>query len=105
MAKEIKKKSNANVGNEERESFLGLMVELIMEQGDQLGNDIIERMDLKEIDPVAMGTAVVGLAKAVAMLKDVARRTGFNIDKFYQREVAFFKKEYAKIDFETEVVN
>ena len=89
MAKEIKKKSNANVGNEERESFLGLMVERIMEQGDQLGNDIIERMDLKEIDPVAMGTAVVG----------------FNIDKFYQREVAFFKKEYAKIDFETEVVN
>ena len=27
MAKEIKMKSNANVGNEERESFLGLMVE------------------------------------------------------------------------------
>ena len=105
MAKEIKMKSNANVGNEERESFLGLMVERIMEQGDQLGNDIIERMDLKVIDPVAMGTAVVGLAKAVAMLKDVARRTGFNIDKFYQREVAFFKKEYSKIDFETEVVN
>jgi hypothetical protein len=52
-----------------------------------------------------MGTAVVGLAKAVAMLKDVARRTGFNIDKFFQKEVAFFKKEYAKIDFETEVVN
>ena len=45
MAKEIKMKSNANVGNEERESFLGL------------------------------------------------------------REVTFFKKEYAKIDFETEVVN
>ena len=105
MAKESKTKSNAKVGNEERESFIGLMVETIMEQGDQLGNDIIERMDLKEMDSVVMGTAVVGLAKAVAMLKDVARRTGFNIDKFYQKEVSFFKKEYAKIDYETEVVN
>lgn len=103
MSKEMK--SSPEVGNLERESFIGQVVEQIMEQGDQLGNEIIERMNLKEIDPVSIGTATIGLAKALAMLKDVARRTGFNISKLHQQELVYFKRVFERGDFEVEEVN
>lgn len=105
MAKNKVTKSNEKVGNTERESFIGLIVETTMKQGTKLGDDIIERMDLTDIDPVVMGTAAIGLAKAVAMLKDVGRRTGINIDKLYQKELAYFKREFAKIKLDVDLQN
>ena len=75
-----------------REEKMELMVQVIMDEGDSLGNDIIKRIDLWEIDTIEVGIMAVGLAKAVAFAKDVAQRTGVNFDKLYQKELRFYRK-------------
>ena len=97
MAKEKIKKSNAQVGEEEKERMINEVVDTIMREGDLLGNDIIEMIPLKEVDRVVLGIAVLGLAKALAMVKDIARRTGIDIDKLHQKELMHYRRMFAKI--------
>ncbi len=98
MAKEKIKKSNPQVGKEEeKKRLVEEAVETILREGEQLGNDIIEMIPLKEVDRVVLGIAVLGLAKALAMVKDIARRTGIDIDKLHQKELMHYRRMFAKI--------
>ena len=102
MGKEKIRKSNAQVGEEEKERMINEVVDTIMREGDLLGNDIIEMIPLKEVDRVVLGIAVLGLAKALAMVKDIARRTGIDIDKLHQKELMHYRRMFAKIQLENE---
>ena len=102
MAKEKIKKSNPQVGEEEKERMINEVVDTIMREGDLLGNDIIEMIELKAVDRVVLGIAVLGLAKALAMVKDIARRTGIDIDKLHQKELTHYRRMFAKIQLENE---
>ena len=99
MAKEKVRKSNPQVGEEEKERMINEAVDTIMREGDLLGNDIIEMIDLKAVDHVVLGIATLGLAKALAMVKDVARRTGIDIDK---KELMHYRRMFAKIQLGNE---
>ena len=97
MAKEKVRKFNPQVGEEEKERMINEAVDTIMREGDLLGNDIIEMIELKAVDRVVLGIAVLGLAKALAMVKDIARRTGIDIDKLHQKELMHYRRLFAKI--------
>ena len=102
MVKEKIKKSNPQVGEEEKERMINEAVDTIMREGDLLGNDIIEMIQLKAVDRIALGIAALGLAKALAMVKDIARRTGIDIDKLHQKELMHYRRMFAKIQLENE---
>lgn len=102
MAKEKVRKSNQQVGEEEKERMINEVVDTIMREGDLLGNDIIEMIELKAVDRVALGIAALGLAKALAMVKDIAQRTGIDIDKLHQKELMHYRRMFAKIQLGNE---
>ena len=102
MAKVAKKKTSQDAGKE-RKKLLRAMTETIAKGGDELGNDIIEMRELGEIDPVVLGIAVVGLAKAWAMVRDVARRTGVNVDKLYKGQLAHYRRVFERIEHKDEM--
>jgi len=79
-----------------KEEMIELMAQVIMVEGEKLGNDIIHRIELTEVDAVEIGIMAVGLAKAVAFAKDVAHLTGVNFDKLYRKELASYRRNYEK---------
>ena len=95
MKKENEMKSNS-VGNQSEEK-LNLIVQEIGQKGDAFGNAIIDIMPLKEIDLKTMGIIVIGLAKALAMAKDIARRSGMKTDKLHRSELTYYSRRFAKI--------
>ena len=77
-----------------REERIELMVQVIMKEGDRLGNDIIDRIELTEVDTVEMGIVAVGLAKAVAFAKGVADVTGINFNRLYLKQLISYREEF-----------
>ena len=98
MTKKNFKKSNACVGkkngrnNQSREEAL-----LMLDKGGEFGNGIISMMAMFAYDFKGMGIAAIGLAKALAALKDISRQVGVDIDKLYDSELAFFEGYFEEL--------
>lgn len=94
MVQEIKLEINA--ARSENERIAKEVAEIIAEKGDELGNAIIELMPLNDVDRMRLAVVAVGLAKAVATLKGIAKETGISIDKLYETELEYFFREFEK---------
>ena len=90
MAKRNCKKAN-RVGKVKE---LDQKAQEIMEKSDMFGQSIIGMMALFAYDWKGIGVAAVGLAKALAALKAVARETGVDIKNLYEGQLAHFEKQY-----------
>jgi hypothetical protein len=92
MAKTIKMKANKarkevnKKGNPSREEAV-----LILEKGETFGDALIGMLSLIATDYKGMGLAAIGLAKALAALKNVAKLTDVNIDSLFESELAHFE--------------
>ena len=71
-----------------------------MERGDIFGQSIIGVMAQFATNWKGIGIAAVGLAKALAALKAVARESDVEIESLYKAELAHFEDEYFSINFE-----
>ena len=67
---------------------------LILGKGEVFGDAIIWNMSLFALDVKGMGIATIGLAKALAALKNVAKSSDVNIDSLFESEFAHFEKKY-----------
>ena len=90
MAKRNCKKAN-RVGKEKE---LDQKVDEMLEKSDMFGQSIIGMMALFAYNWKGIGIAAVGLAKALAALKAVARETGVDIKNLYEGQLAHFEKQY-----------
>ena len=90
MAKRNCKKAN-RVGKEKE---LDQKVDEMLEKSDLFGQSIIGMMALFAYNWKGIGIAAVGLAKALAALKAVARETGVDIKALYEGELAQFEEQY-----------
>lgn len=70
---------------------------LILGKGEVFGDAIIWNMSLFALDVKGMGIATIGLAKALAALKNVAKSSDVNIDSLFESEFAHFEKKYNDI--------
>ena len=66
----------------------------MLEKSDLFGQSIIGMMALFAYNWKGIGIAAVGLAKALAALKAVARETGVDIKNLYEGQLAHFEKQY-----------
>ncbi len=71
-----------------------------MERGDIFGQSIIGLMAQFATNWKGIGIAAVGLAKALAALKAVARESDVDVESLYKNEFTYFEKEYSSINFE-----
>ena len=101
MTKKNCKKSN-QVGKEEK---LNKNVQELMERGDIFGQSIIGLMAQFATNWKGIGIAAVGLAKALAALKAVARESDVDVESLYKNELAYFEKEYSSIHLEEADIN
>ena len=96
MAKKKFKKASKNG----KEKELDQKVQELMERGDVFGQSIIGLIAQFAYDWKGIGVAAVGMAKALAALKAVAREVDVDIDKLYKSELAHFENEYFLLGFE-----
>jgi hypothetical protein len=98
MTKKNFKKSNARVGKKNgRNDHSGEEALLMLDKGGEFGNGIISMMAMFAYDFKGMGIAAIGLAKALAALKDISRQVGVDIDKLYDSELAYFKSFFEEL--------
>lgn len=95
MKKKVNKKSNNMVGNENEN--LNQEAKMLIEKGGTFGDAIISMLSLFATDYKGMGGAAIGLAKALASLKDVARRTNVNIDDMFECELAYYLDQFSEM--------
>lgn len=99
MGKDIKKKSN-KVGKCEKVNESGmayLEAQELIQQGERFGESIIGMMSLFALDYVTMGAAAIGLAKALAALKEVSQEVGINVQTLFDAELPHFERKYTEI--------
>lgn len=80
-------------------------VQALMERGDIFGQSIIGVMAQFATNWKGIGIAAVGLAKALAALKAVARESDVDVESLYKNELAYSEKEYSSIQFEDTDIN
>ena len=97
MAKKFRKKSS-EAGNVNMKKKIEQDSVEIVERGEALGKALISLLSLTATDWKGMGSATIGLAMAVAGLKDTAERTGVDIDSLLESELSFFEKLFAETD-------
>ena len=93
MEKNFRKKSN-KFGKKENKSKNQAREEakLMLGSGEVFGDSIIWNMSLFALDVKGMGVATIGLAKALAALKNVAEGAGLDIGDLFGSELAHFEK-------------
>ena len=69
-------------------------VKLVLGRGEVFGDSIIWNMSLFALDAKDMGIAAIGLAKALAVLKNVAESAGVDINDLFGSELAHFEMVY-----------
>ena len=97
MVKKIRKKSS-KTGKVNMEKKIEQDAVEIMERGEAFGKALISPFSLTATDWKCMGSATIGLAMAVAGLKDIAERTGVDIDSLFESELSYFEKLFAETD-------
>ena len=93
--KNCQKKSNAHVGKKsENNNQSAEEAKLMLDKGDTFGTTIVGMMSLFAYDYKGLGAAAIGMAKALAGLKDVAKHAGVNIDKLFDSELAYYENAF-----------
>lgn len=72
-------------------------VQEMMERGEELGDTLMGILMLVATNWKGMGIAAIGMAKALAALKSIARDAGVDIEKLYSGELAFHEQEMAEM--------
>ena len=94
------KKSNVKVGGENKKSSkqtkrLEKDARELMERGNTFGDIVLDLLDLFIVDWKDFGSAAIGLARAVAALKQEARIEGVPVDKLFKGQLEHFEREFA----------
>lgn len=98
MAKVIKMKTSKTGKKVNKETSTTMEeVLLILEKGETFGDALIGMLSLIAKDYNGIGVATIGLAKALASLKHVAKCIDANIDSLYGSELAHFEKKFSEI--------
>ena len=98
MTKVIKMKSSKAGKKVNKESSTTKEeVLLILEKGETFGDALIGMLSLIATDYNGIGVASIGLAKALASLKQVAKCIDANIDSLFESELAHFEKKFSEI--------
>lgn len=102
MKKKTVKVSDIIVGkkkvtkNQSREA-----AKLLLEKGEDFGDSLIGLFAMFAYDFKGFGAAAIGMAKALAALKDAAKHFNVDIDDLYDSELAYFEDLFAETpDFE-----
>jgi hypothetical protein len=93
MAKKKALKTNGNVGNEreiEQEYFP------MIEKGEDIADVLMSIMKLVAIDWEGIGAMAFGMAKALAALKETARRVDMSVDDLHEYLLSYYEKDIAK---------
>ena len=93
----MKKKNFKKTNLVGKEKELDQKVDEMLEKSDLFGQSIIGMMALFAYNWKGIGIAAVGLAKALAALKAVARETGVDIKNLYEGQLAHFEKQYTSL--------
>ena len=98
MTKIIKMKSN-KVGKIERKNVYPTQEDAkrLLEKGDTFGDSLIGMLSLVATDLEGIGAATIGLAKALASLKNVAMRTDVKIENLFNNELAHYEKLFNEL--------
>ena len=92
----IKKKKEAAMNsqkkNEIRQNALN-----ILSRGEDLGKTIMGVLSLVATNKEGMGIATIGMAMALAALKNIARDSGVDIEHLYASELAFHGEEMTEV--------
>ena len=67
---------------------------LLLGRGEVFGDAIIWIMSMFSLDVKGMAIATIGLAKALAALKNVAKASGVNIENLFESELTFFEGKF-----------
>ena len=97
MTKRQTRKANTKVGKVSKQELMS--AKQLVEDGEMFGDSIIATMVLFAHFDESMGIAAIGLAKALAALKTVARKGGIDVEKLFDDELAIFERDLATIDF------
>ena len=69
----------------------------LLEKGEVFGDSIIGQLTLMATNPIGMGAAALGLAKAYAALKDVARRFDVDVEPLFEKELSIFESKFKEL--------
>jgi len=96
----MKKKNFKKTNRVGKERKLNQNVLDLLERGNDFGQTLIGIMAQFAYDWKRMGIAAIGLAKAVAALKTIARDAGVEIEGIFNSELAYFEEEFSLDDFD-----
>ena len=103
MNKKNFKKSNARVG---KENEINIHVvedaELVVGKGEMFGDSIVSMFGVFCNNYRGFGAAAIGMAKALAALKDAARHFHVDIDDLYDSQLAYYEELFAETPDEEE---
>ena len=103
MNKKNFKKSNARVGKENgTNSHIVEDAKLVVGKGEMFGDSIVSMFGMFCYDYKGFGAAAIGMAKALAALKDAARHFHVDIDSFYDSQLAYYEELFAETPDEEE---
>ena len=103
MNKKNFKKSNARVGKENRINIhIVEDAELVVGKGEMFGDSIVSLFGVFCNNYKGFGAAAIGMAKALAALKDAARHFHVDIDSLYDSQLAYYEDLFAETPDEEE---
>ena len=69
----------------------------LVEKGDAFGDSIIGQLSLIATNPIGMGAAALGLAKAYVALKDVAGHFNVDVEPLFRKELTFYEGKFSEL--------
>lgn len=96
MAKKIKMKPNKGHKENKNMRFEQEAQEIIV-RGEVFGDSIIAQLSQIAINPLGMGAATIGLAKAYASLKYVAGRFGVDVESLFNHELPLYDVQFKEL--------
>lgn len=72
-------------------------VDELQEHGEDFGDAIIRLMALMTHDYKSLVVCAVGLARAVASLKDVSKHVGADVSKLYDSEQKLYERYFTEV--------
>jgi hypothetical protein len=103
MNKKNFKKPNARVG---KENGINIHIiedaELVVGKGEMFGDSIVSMFGVFCNNYKGFGAAAIGMAKALAALKDAARHFHVDIDSLYDSQLAYYEELFAETPDEEE---
>ena len=103
MNKKNFKKSNARVGKENgTNSHIIEDAKLVVGKGEMFGDSIVSMFGVFCNNYKGFGAAAIGMAKALAALKDAARHFHVDIDDLYDSQLAYYEELFAETPDEEE---